>query len=108
MLANAFVRSDHPRDEPHCLQIHQLYGIGTFLQQRIQNIVVPADDGDHLVLERTGRFGLCIMMSGFTVLTAESLVCTSVTYLTSALQADSYLSYVLLVLHGANLECIVH
>ena len=108
MLAHASVRGDHPRHESHCLQIHQIYGISTFLQQRIKYIIVPAYDGNDLVPERTGRLCPGIMMFGFTVLTAESLIRPAVTYLIAALQADGHFPYVLLVLHSANLECIGH
>ena len=56
--------------------------------------------------EGTSGLGLGVVMSVLAVFAAELFVSPSITYLAAALKADRHPSYVLLILHTANLSHI--
>ena len=108
MLSYTPVRSDDSWHEPHCDQVYEIGRIGSIPDQGIKNFIVAVYYGYDLTFERARCPGLAVMMSGLAVLTTELLIGPAVTDLASALQAYRHFPYVLLVLHNANLKCIIH
>lgn len=108
VLSSPSVRSHHPRNKSDCHQIHKIDRVRTFLKQSIQNFIISVNYGYDLALDCARGYRYAVMMSGLAVITAEFLICPSISDRASALQTKRRFSYVSLVLHNAKLKCFDH
>lgn len=99
MAARAMIESHHIGSKAQGYKIGEIGGIHSHLDEVIQKIIVLRQDGQYLSTIGAALLLFFIIMPVTAVVTAESLVCTTILYLVSTFKTYRGGSFVLLILH---------